>query len=522
MRHPLVRIFALASGKISLSNSTSPYRLRRFFSAVCMLSLLLSAAGFAVRADAGDGSTTVRSVRLSNVVGSVQILNGTETQFTQAYPNMPLTQGAKVQTGEDGRVEIQFEDGSVVRVTPNSSTELSVLSRNSDGNTNTEVDLLTGLSYVEMSGAANQCFVVRFAGSEAISPAPVKFRVSLDANPATFAVLDGSVHLTKGNNYAIDVKMGETVSLDSNDSNRYFLAEGVDPDSWDQWNSDRDQALNQMAAQETQGARLNGNPNDAAWNDLDYYGNWYGGADGSQYWVPDGAGAGWDPYGLGAWGYYGGIGGYSWISGYPWGWYPYRCGNWMYLNNSAYASVGYTGWAWSPVNCGNTWYPGGRILSAPSKYHHPRPPVGHLPVHGPVVIPVDRGIDATKLNFRITPAPRTVVINGHAATVVPKTVNPSSTYANKTVAANGTPAGRTVYSAPHGQSFSSVPAYRPSAPSGSSYHGSPSAFAPSSGGGAHYSAPVSSAGASSAGAHMSAPASSGGSAGGSSGGGHTK
>ena len=234
-----------------------------------LLVLLLSAAVYA-RAD-----DQIRAVRLSNVVGSVQILAGTETQFSQAYPNMPLLQGSTLKTGEDGRAEIQLEDGSMIRLTPNSSAAMTVLGRDSQSNSKTEVDLLTGLSYVEMKGTANQRFVVHFNGNEVISPAPVKFRVSLDANPVEFAVLDGSAHLSNGTLYAVDVHANETVRFDPGDSTRYFLAQGIDPDSWDQWNTDRDQAMNQMAAQETREAIGSGNAGAAGVSDLNYYGNWY-------------------------------------------------------------------------------------------------------------------------------------------------------------------------------------------------------------------------------------------------------
>ena len=104
-----------------------------------LLVLLLSVAVYA-RAD-----DQIRAVRLSNVVGSVQILAGTETQFSQAYPNMPLLQGSTLKTGEDGRAEVQLEDGSMIRLTPNSSAAMTVLGRDSQGNTKTEVDLLTRL-----------------------------------------------------------------------------------------------------------------------------------------------------------------------------------------------------------------------------------------------------------------------------------------------------------------------------------------------------------------------------------------
>ncbi len=468
-----------------------------------------------------------RAVRLSNVVGSVQILNGTDTQFSQAYANMPLVQGATLKTGEDGRVEIQFEDGSIARLTPNSSATVGVLTRDAAGNTNTELDLQTGLSYVEMSGAANQRFVVHFGNNDVISPAPVKFRVNLDANPAELAVLDGSAHLTGGTAYSVDVKMNETVHFASSDSSRYFLAEGITPDSWDQWNMDRDQALGQMAAQETREARSNANPNDPAWSDLDYYGNWYAGPNGSPIWSPSGVGVGWDPYGSGYWGYYG-AGGYAWISGYPWGWLPYHCGAWSYYNSFGW------GWAPGPGGCVNSWYPYGAIIVAPPGYRPLHPPiVGHLPVHGPVTLPragvqplihVDRGPAATEIAVKPVSAPKTVAINGVTAHPMPKTTVPGNSFVSRPGSVSvgrGQPGTG-------GQQLGSVPVYRPAAPTSFSTHqGYTPTYAshPSGGGmsaaGGHYSGPSAtssgmSAGHVGGGAPVSAPSGGGG------GGGHVK
>ena len=42
---------------------------------------------------------------------------------------MPLLQGSTLKTGEDGRAEIQLEDGSTIRLTPNSSAAMTVLGR---------------------------------------------------------------------------------------------------------------------------------------------------------------------------------------------------------------------------------------------------------------------------------------------------------------------------------------------------------------------------------------------------------
>ena len=470
-------------------------------------SLLLLSLSAAVCARADD---QIRAVRLSNVVGSVQILTGTETQFSQAYPNMPLMQGSTLKTGDDGRAEIQLEDGSVIRLTPDSSVAMTMLSRDSAGNTKSEVDLLTGLTYVEMKGTANQLFIVHFNGNEVISPAPVKFRVNLDASPAEFAVIDGSAHLSKGSDYALDVHMNETVRFDPGDTTRYLLAEGIDSDSWDQWNVDRDQAMSQMAAQQTREAIGSGNAGAAGMSDLDYYGNWYS-SNGTSFWVPDGAGAGWDPYGLGSWGYYGQTGGYVWISGYPWGWLPYQCGTWNYFNN-------FSGWGWIPgTGCWNNWggvnwYPGGgRLGNVPPRYHRlPRP--GPVPIH-PVqsasahplqaraLIPVNRGPEATTLLPRLNGAPKTLEVNEGTAHLLPKTANPQAlAYVRP-----GTPGyglagpSRPVYGLSGAQPLGNAPVFRPTTPitggrpAGSYYSGgsSRSTFSPpsSSAGSFHGGAP---------------------------------
>ncbi len=486
-----------------------------------LLALLLSVAVYA-RAD-----DQIRAVRLSNVVGSVQILAGTETQFAQAYPNMPLLQGSTLKTGEDGRAEIQLEDGSMIRLTPNSAVAMTVLGRDSQGNTKTEVDLLTGLSYVEMKGTANHRFVVHFNGNEVISPAPVKFRVNLDGNPVEFAVLDGSAHLSNGTLYAVDVHANETVRFDPGDSTRYFLAQGIDPDSWDQWNVDRDQAMGQMAAQETREAIGSGNAGAAGVSDLNYYGNWYA-SNGTSFWVPDGAGAGWDPYGLGYWGNYGGSAGYVWISGYPWGWLPYQCGTWNYFNS-------FNSWGWIPVstcwNGGYNGYPRVGIGNVPPRYRLlPRPtnPIGHPlpggglhPLKTQTLIAVDRGPEATTLTPRLGGTPKTLTGGEESARLLPKTASPEAlAYSRSERPVSGQPTiERAPYGLTAGQQAGNIPVYRPTAPTVGSRPSAPSfASHPSSGSSSSFS--TSSAG-SFHGTAVSAPAApSGGGA--SAGGGHVK
>jgi hypothetical protein len=168
----------------------------------------------------------------------------------------------------------------------------------------------------------------------------------------------------------LDVHGGESVALNGNNPTQYNLAESIEPDSWDAWNNDRDQALSAEASAQTPATQEMPNSNNPAWGDLNQNGTWYNTPDQGYVWSPyEASDSGWDPYGMGYWmdqpGY-----GYMWVSGEPWGYMPYQCGAWNYYNSF--------GWGWSP-GTGQPWGGGGggwgyNIGRAPTWYHRPERP----------------------------------------------------------------------------------------------------------------------------------------------------
>src|SRR4051794_3341619 len=88
-------------------------------------------------------------VRLSFVQGKVEVFRGDAAQFDQAVTNMPLTTANRLQTGDDGQAEIEFDDGSVARLTPNSSLRLVRLPSGGVDNGSTEMEQVSGLVYFE-------------------------------------------------------------------------------------------------------------------------------------------------------------------------------------------------------------------------------------------------------------------------------------------------------------------------------------------------------------------------------------
>ena len=70
---------------------------------------------------AEEGGQTGRAVRLGFVEGQVQIFQDNQMLADNALVNTPLFEGTQVVTSDEGRAEIQFEDGSVARLSPGTS-----------------------------------------------------------------------------------------------------------------------------------------------------------------------------------------------------------------------------------------------------------------------------------------------------------------------------------------------------------------------------------------------------------------
>jgi hypothetical protein len=333
-----------------------------------------AAMGYAVAQSTIAGPNVAR---VSFVQGSVQ-LGGQGSDFQQAVINMPVLDGSRLQTGGDGQVEIEFGDGSVARLTPNSSLQFDHV-----GQDRVQLQQPGGLNYYELNvGDGHPPFSVQFGDVYVQPTANTIVRVGLDAG-WDVAVITGSVSV-QGQSFPATA-VAENQSIRAGDNGAPFtVAQGINGDSWDNWNQDRDQAIAQEASQQTAARDDSANPQSENWNDLDAYGNWYP-VDGNNVWVPAGVDTGWDPYGAGYWGYYPTLG-YTWISAYPWGWLPYHCGAWSYYS---------FGWGWAPGGCGAVWSPVIVVRNHPPGWimpvHPPLyPPGGVHPLPGRLVA-VDRG-----------------------------------------------------------------------------------------------------------------------------------
>jgi ferric-dicitrate binding protein FerR (iron transport regulator) len=451
--------------------------------AVAALALGAQALAPALRAD--DAAAPARAIRLSSVDGQVQLSSGSQVLADGAVANTPLFEGTRVVTSDDGRAEIQFEDGSVARLSPNSALTLTVL-RGAGPNAQAEITLDGGLGYFELqNGPQSGAMSVRFGDSVATASGFTVLRVNLDNAPGELAVFSGNAHLERDGALAVDLHGGESVALSATDVTRYTLNESIEPDSWDSWNSDRDQVLTSESAAKTGAANNYAQSSNPAWNDLDANGNWYDVPGQGNIWSPyDASDPGWDPYGSGNWmnspGY-----GYTWISANSWGYLPYSCGAWNWYDSF--------GWGWAPGmgGCSPWWgagfYGGPNIGAGFGGYRPPIRPRAPRRLIGAGLIAVNRR--PMPMTGALPPRDKTSVVRIAGYTVQPiHSLAPRQAYdhsasgfVNRTVVTNvgsvpasgqGRTAGPTFGVSRAGSSYASSGARSSSAPGGRSSVGS--------------------------------------------------
>jgi uncharacterized protein DUF6600/FecR-like protein len=403
-------------------------RIARVMALSCMLvGLLLTIPVWAV--------SKARIVRLSEVQGTVQIERAPGSGFDRAFMNLPVIEGTKIKTGKDGRAEIEFEDGSALRLAPGSEIDFASLSLGDEGQKLNTVDLVSGTVYANIylkssyDKKSGDQFQLNFARESLTLEQAAHFRAELTGSSrATVAVFKGKVNAAgPSGQFDIAEKHSATINFakevattsepgaavaDPAQKDTYKIAKNYETepsDAWDHQQSD----YHDRYATTTSSASL-ASPYAYGMSDLNYYGNFMMLPGYGNVWQPYFIGANWSPFLDGGWSFYSGMG-YMWVSGYPWGWMPYNYGAWLFAPSF--------GWVWQPGNW-NSWNAYPVVVNAPA-----RTVVPTAPTTGHQTVMVGRGLAMEPA----TGAPDRLTINpGSAGFGVPRgSVNHLDRFARK-------------------------------------------------------------------------------------------
>lgn len=316
-------------------------------------------------AGAQENTGPVRLARFAYVQGNVTWRTDENTDWSTATLNLPLRQGAQIWVSDGGRAEIQFDDGSLLRLGTGAVVTLQTLYSDSEGEF-TELKMTEGLATLHLRHDRGVYQVNTPLGSvKAAGPADLRIGVG---NGLEVAVQRGKATL-EGSQGKADLQSGDFLDL-SNSNSPYTIRDIPRPDSWDRWNQERDDLL-ARAESEPATEHL---PADIAIvaPDLSDYGTWRDDSEYGWVWCPRVSSPEWRPYHDGHWTWVNPFG-WTWVSSEAWGWAPYHYGTWV--------SKPY-GWAWCPGPVNQYWSPavvhfsecGGQIgwcALAPGEVHYP-------------------------------------------------------------------------------------------------------------------------------------------------------
>jgi hypothetical protein len=296
----------------------------------------------------------VRMARFSVVSGNITWRTDETAEWTPATINLPIQQGAQIRVPQGGRADIQFDDGSELRLGSGALATLKLLYSDAQGEF-TQITLNDGLATmrarhdVSVYQIDTPIVSVKLKGQSQV-------RVGVDSG-AEIAAQQGSATV-EGAQGKITLSEGNYLDLVNGDSP--FKPHTIPPaDSWDRWNTDRNRALD--AKTQTQ-SHVPPNIGQVAGN-LDQYGTWREDPKYGWVWAPRVDSPDWRPYHDGRWVWVDPYG-WTWVGDEAWGWAPYHYGTWV---DEPY------GWAWCPGPVYQYWSPavvdfsyyGGNVCWAP-------------------------------------------------------------------------------------------------------------------------------------------------------------
>jgi hypothetical protein len=243
-----------------------------------------------------------------------------------------MRQGAQIWVGDGGRVEVQFDDGSVLRLGSGGVATLQTLFSDSQGEF-TEIKMTDGLGSLDLR-TERSIYQIDTPHGSVKSVGPSQVRVGVD-DDVEVGVREGTATLD-GPQGKLTMHSGDYVDVQS-DSSSYQVQALPEADSWDKFVAERHTEMAQTDKNLPQNQQYMA-------GDIDKYGQW---RDDSQYgkvWQPDES-SNWQPYQDGHWVWVDPFG-WTWVGAEPWGWVPYHYGSWIHRG---------WGWAWVPgpvAGCG--------------------------------------------------------------------------------------------------------------------------------------------------------------------------
>src|SRR5262249_34723597 len=151
----------------------------------------------------------VRLARFSYVSGEVSWRPEEEGDWSDARVNLPIRQGAQVWTNEGGRAEIQFDDGSLLRLGSSALGTLQTLFSDADGEF-TQITVREGIATLKLRHEHSVFQIdTPFASIKAVGPG----RVRVDAGDNVDITVEEGSATIEGKRDTVKMQSGDYLRM---------------------------------------------------------------------------------------------------------------------------------------------------------------------------------------------------------------------------------------------------------------------------------------------------------------------
>ena len=296
--------------------------MKRLLFPVFMVVVLVCTPAFAQNDD-----PYIQLTRISLIEGNVGYQRVPDEEWVAASVNMPLEPGDRIYTGNGGRVEVEFEEGSVMRLAE--STDIEILALDEDF---VHVRMLLGM--VSITVEKNAAFEISTPAAAFSAEDDGIYRFEVAESGRGDAVARKGRLEAVNDNISRVIRTGELIRVYPGAMDAE-IASYSRRDAWDEWTDRRDADRRPTSSV---GRYIPDNVSIGV-AELDRNGRWVYVTNYGWGWVPHSVTSNWAPYSVGRWVYRPRFG-WTWVSYESWGWLPYHYGRW-YRDSRV-------GWIWIP------------------------------------------------------------------------------------------------------------------------------------------------------------------------------
>ena len=277
----------------------------------------------------------VRMARIARMEGSVSWRPGDDVDWSDAGWNLPLREGAEIWVNPGAKAEVQFDDGSYLRLGNGALATFHTMFSDSRGEF-TEIKLNAGTASLQLTSNLSSYQIDTPLAS--VTSAGVS-NLRVDATNGLRVIVWNGQAQVQGIAGQITVGSGEFLRL-ANGSSNYAVFPAPGRDSWDAYCDGRYEATRHPSRYLPSSIAL-------VAGDLDSYGVWVRDPQYGYCWHPNMPDPNWAPYHDGHWVWVSPFG-WTWCGNEQWGWAPYHYGTWFPSPR---------GWLWRPGPAQQCWSP---------------------------------------------------------------------------------------------------------------------------------------------------------------------